>query len=151
MPARVGRVLVCYEPSPDGRAALLHAMSLAGEAGANLTVMSVATQERVDIGCAGCRHSAAIWNREMRAIAHEELAEAAALVGPTPLVAFAVEAGRPRDAISNTAKRIGADVIVVPHRTPGRFRRRGASRLAEQLRRDPGWEVVIAPDTARLS
>jgi nucleotide-binding universal stress UspA family protein len=114
-------VLVSYEPSANGRAALLHAWGLARGAGAALTVLSVATQERVDVGCARCRRSAAIWNREMRAIAGEDLAEAAALLRPSSSVDFVVEPGRPRDAIANAARRLRADVIVVPWQPPRPF------------------------------
>lgn len=44
-------VLVTYEPSREGDAALAYALDLARAAGATLTVASVAPQERTDVGC----------------------------------------------------------------------------------------------------
>jgi nucleotide-binding universal stress UspA family protein len=108
----------------------------------------VATQDRVDVGCARCRQSAAIWNREMRAIAEEDLAEAAAVLRPSSSVDFVVEPGRAPDAIAHAARRLGADVIVVPWQPSRRLRRRISASLVDQLRRDGRWEVVIAPATA---
>jgi hypothetical protein len=98
---RVGvrRVLVSYEPSPLGRAALLHAMSVARDAGADLMVVSVAAHERADAGCARCRESAAIWNREMRSLAVEAVMEAASLVGPSRTVEYRVGYGQPIKAL----------------------------------------------------
>jgi len=88
-------------------------LSLARQAQAPLTVLSVATQQRVDVGCARCRQSAVIWNREMGLLARESLAEAAALVGRSTNIDYEVARGRPRDALTEVAARTGADLIVV--------------------------------------
>lgn len=73
---RVKCVLVEYEPSSRGRAALFHAVRIAR-----------------------CRQSPALWNREMRSLAEEALAEAAALVGPSSATQYTIACGEPRAAL----------------------------------------------------
>lgn len=137
------RVLVRYESSAAGRAALRYALDIA-RSNSELRVMTVATHERVDVGCASCRQSAAIWNREMRSIAEEELAEAAALIGQNESVVYQVIRGQPQDAIRKAAAGSHASMIVLPS-APGRLGRRRVSRLADDLRRDGPWQVIVAP------
>ena len=43
-------VLVYYQPSRVGRAALSHGLALADDAGASLTVAAVTPQDRTDVG-----------------------------------------------------------------------------------------------------
>jgi nucleotide-binding universal stress UspA family protein len=137
-------VLVRYESSPHGRGALQHALELARASNAELTVITVATHERVDIGCASCRHGAAIWNREMRLIAEEELAEAASFVDHDESVAFQVVRGKPHEAIREAATRCNAWMIVLPAE-PGRLGARRVSRLAGSLRAGGDWELTVPP------
>jgi hypothetical protein len=85
----VKRVLVEYESSARGRGARLHALRVAREAGAELTVVVVATRERV-VGCARCRQSAVLWNREMASLAQEARDEAATVVGERPDTRYAI-------------------------------------------------------------
>jgi hypothetical protein len=144
-PRPTTRVVVRYEPSARGRAALLHAFHLARGGELPLTVVSVATKEPVNVGCARCRHSAAVWNAEMRAVAEDELAEAARILGSSPAVDYAVVAGRPAQAIGEAADHAGADVVVVPWEPGGRVRRLFASTVAEDLRRLGCWQVIVAP------
>ncbi len=143
-PQALRPVLVRYESSPAGRAALHHALEIARASSAELRVISVATHERVDIGCASCRKSAAIWNREMRSLAEEELAEAASFVGPDEPVAYQVVRGQPGDAIREAAAQCNAWMIVLPTQ-PGRLRARRVSRLADGLRTAGDWEIAVAP------
>src|SRR5437764_3163760 len=90
IPGSIGRVLVEYEPSPRGREALLHALGVARDIGANLTVVAVARKERVRLGCASCRANTAFWNQEMQTLAEEALAEAGGLAGPSSTIEYAV-------------------------------------------------------------
>lgn len=147
LPAR--RVMVHYRSSESGRAALAYAMSLAQETSATLTVLSVATRVPVN-GCASCRHSAVIWNREMHEIAREELAEAATLVARCADVRYIVGVGDPLKAVSEAADRSGADTVVVPHESGGRLRRLLAAPVEESLRKLGRWEVVTAPPPTGL-
>ena len=144
-------VLVSYEPLAHGRAALFHALDLARRAGVPLTVTGVATMKPVNAGCARCRQSAAIWNREMRAVAAENLAEAANLLGPSLAVDYVVATGRAAHAIGEAADRAGADAIVVPWQPGGRLRRPFSRNIAEDLRRVGRWEVIVAPAATRKS
>lgn len=138
------RVLVSYESSARGRAALLHALGLAERAGVPLTVASGARRGPV-VGCARCRSNAVIWNREMRLLAAEELAEATSLVGPSVAVDYTVAIGDPVVALGQVAADSGADVIVVPWEPSGRIRRLFSVRVAERLSRAGRWEVIVAP------
>jgi nucleotide-binding universal stress UspA family protein len=147
-PAAVRRpqhVLVSYEASPDGRAALSHAVGIADAAGARLSVIAVVPHEPTNVGCTRCRWNAAMWNRELELIAKEELAEAASLVGGAPVVGYEVARGTQTTAIADAASRCGADLIIVPWRRPGRVRRMLARDLPELLRRDGRWQVIVAP------
>src|SRR5947199_8283708 len=91
--ATISRVLVQYESSEAGRAALFHALSIAREAEAHLTVSSVATRQPVGIGCASCRANTAFWNHELQTLAQEALAEAGHLLGPSATIDYVVARG----------------------------------------------------------
>ncbi len=148
-PARRRRpehVLVSYEASADGQAALSHALRIADTLEARLSVVAVAPHEPTNVGCTRCRWNAVMWNRELDAIAKEELAEAASLVGSEPMVRYEVAHGTNQtSAIKQAASRCGADLIVLPRRRHDRVRRKFGRDLAERLRRDGRWHVVVAP------
>ena len=86
-----------------------------------------------------------IWNREMRALAEEELADAAGLVGPLTSVDYQVAVGGPADALSQASVRSGADVVVLAWEPTGRLRRLFSPAVVEDLREAGGWEVIVAP------
>jgi nucleotide-binding universal stress UspA family protein len=138
------RIMVSYDSSAPGRAALTHALALAEKTAAALTVVTVATKVPIN-GCASCRHSAVIWNREMQAIAREELAEAAGLVGRRADVYYTLAVGDPVRAISGAADRWGADTVVVASEPRGRLRRLFSAPMDDALRKLGRWEVVTGP------
>jgi nucleotide-binding universal stress UspA family protein len=145
-PRIVSRVLVAYESSPRGRAALFHAMNLARDIDARVTVVAVARRERLRIGCATCQATTAFWNHEMQALAEQDLAEAGDLVGPAPTIEYAVACGSsPREALVQAAMNRNTVMIVVPREPTGRVRRLFSSRLARQLRSDGRWAIVTSP------
>ena len=146
---RPQRVLVTYEASADGRAALSHAVDIARAAGAPLSVVAVVTHEPVNVGCTRCRWNAAMWNRELEEIAKEELAEAAGLLGGVPTVEYEVARGPRATAIAESASRTGADLIVLPWRRPARMWRRFARDIGDRLRHAGQWQVEFAPAAAR--
>lgn len=86
-----------------------------------------------------------MWNHELGTIAKEELAEAARIVGTTPRVDYQIARGPRAKAISEAASRCGVDLIVLPWRRPGRVRRMFSRDVAELLRREGNWQVVVAP------
>ena len=145
---RPQHVLVPYEATAHGQAALSHALGIARAAEAPLTVVAVVPHERVDVGCARCRQSAVIWNRELGTIAEEELAEAARLVGRSSAVEYDVARGPRTRAISDAACRCGADLIVLPWRRPSRVRTLFSRDATERLSREGRWRVVVAPPAA---
>ena len=142
---RVSRVLVSYEPSRHGRAALWHALSVARAAGATVTVATVVPQERTDAGCTHCRATASAWNEQLRALAHEWLSEAAELVGDSPSVRYLAACGPERQVLTLAARKDDVDLVVVPWRRAERARRLLRRSLAERLRGHGRWDVVIAP------
>jgi nucleotide-binding universal stress UspA family protein len=141
-------VLVKYDASPHGRAALHHALGIAREAKLPLTVVSVAAKEPL-AGCAQCQANTAFWNRERRSFAAQDLAEAVGLVGHASGVEFAIVEGRAAKALGQAADRAGADVIVLPAEPKGRFRRIVSSRQAQRLRRAGCWTVIVAPGSGQ--
>ena len=138
-------VLVVYEASVSGRVALAHAESVARETQASLTVLSVIPHEPENVGCTRCRHNAAMWNRELRAIADEELAEASTLLGTSAVAEYRVARGDWTKAIAQTASRAAADLIVLPWRRSGRARRLFSRGALERLRQAGRWQVVLVP------
>jgi len=140
-------VLVAYEASASGRAALVHAAELARAHRIALTVLSVTPQERADFGCARCRQSAAMWNVEMADLAHENLLDAAELLERVGLatIDYVVGRGDPATSIAAAAARAGADLVVVPWkrlRILGVYRRR---TLAARLDTDTDLTVRCGP------
>ncbi len=137
--------LIWFQDTAHGRAALEHARMLASGPEARLTVVTVATYERVTVGCASCRHSAVLWNNEMAEIGHQELQAAARRIGSSPGVHYVLAVGSPESAIAEEAVARGCDVIVLPWR---RFRRLFGQRLRtfeDRLSDRGAWRVVIAP------
>ncbi len=141
-------VLVTYEPSREGDAALSYALDIARAAGATLTVASVAPQERTDVGCAHCRASARAWNEQLRLLAHEQLSAASNSIGSSQDVRYLAACGPERQVLAQAARQHEADIVVVPWRRAERLRRVVRLSLAEDLRLRGPWEVVIAPRTA---
>lgn len=136
-------VVVWYEGGPQGRSALAEAHALAQLHGAHLTVVTVATQERV-IGCGRCLQGTVIWNLEMKKIASEDLLEARRILDGADEVSFEVAVATPVDGLSDVAARAGAQAVVLPWQrstmlTPPN-RRNVAARVAG---RGP-WRVVVA-------
>ena len=72
-------VLVAYEPSRSGDDAVRRAAELAAEAGARLTVVTVAVSEPTDRKC--CDTRSVYWNGVLRELAGDELSRAVVAVG----------------------------------------------------------------------
>ncbi len=137
-----GRVLVWFEATSRGRAALDRAAHLAAATDAELTVVTVATPAPLS-GCASCRHSAVIWNRELREIAQEELVEAATRLGPLTTARFVAEEGELADSIARAARACGATTIVLPQARAGRILSGPDRRLDARLRERGAWRIVF--------
>jgi hypothetical protein len=69
-------VVIVYAGRREGRAALRYAGALAGQGGVPLTVLSIASKERTDIGCGSCRQGAAFRNELACEFATGHLTEA---------------------------------------------------------------------------
>lgn len=137
-------VVVWFEDTPAGQAAVLLAREIAEAASAKLTVLTFAPRERV-IGCGRCISGTVLWNADMIEIAQEELEEAQGLLCSCSDVTYEMVVGRPVPAIVGGARAHAADVVVVPWRRPSRiaaFRRRS---VIEKIREAGDWQLVIGP------
>jgi hypothetical protein len=86
------QILVLYENSPRGAAAMEQAAEAAARANASLTVVVVAVTEREDAGC--CDTRAGYWNGVVRELASADLQRARSLLGDGTAAEFKVVAGR---------------------------------------------------------
>lgn len=140
-------MLVLYEPTAAGRAALEDVAHRAEAESAPLVVLSVTPHERVDVGCARCRQGAAIWNIEMAEVATGNLAEAQAHLKHLGLEAdaYVVRRGDTAAAVADAAFAACADIVVVPWeraRILGLFHRRP---VAGKLASRSGFAVRVGP------
>ena len=148
----VGSVLVSYEPSTNGRAALSYALALAGQRGAPLTIAAVAPQDRTDVGCAHCRATTARWNEQMRLVARERLSELSAhLEDPPTSVRYLAACGPTAGVLAQAAEHYAIDMIVLSWRPAERVRRLLRVSVPEQLGRQRRWEIVVAPRAAKFA
>lgn len=143
------RALVVFEQTANGRAALSYAVERARREGAKLTVLRAMPYDDVRVGCASCRHGAAIWNREMRYDAEEALCEARVLVGEDASVTYAIAQGQGAREIARAAQTARAGLIVLPSRSP-RLRRLGFASLADRVHRLGAWDTAVAPAATRV-
>jgi nucleotide-binding universal stress UspA family protein len=139
-------VLVLYRRSSNGDDALMEASQLAREAGARMTVVTVALVERCNRRCCNIRSS--YWNGVVRELADDDLRDATKLLGDTRGVEFAVASGEslPRVLAQEAAGR-DCDLIVLP-RTARRWLPLGANRLARKLSRSATCDVIELPSPA---
>ena len=133
-------VLVLYEGSRDGHAALRYAHALAREWEVPLTVLASTPIESLENGCLRCRPATARWNEAMCEVTEEELAAARSVLGNANGVNYLGERGRAREAIAIAVDACGADLVVVAGRRWGSLRALRAARL-----RPRGCELIIAP------
>jgi nucleotide-binding universal stress UspA family protein len=144
-------VAIAYEGRAEGRAALRYARALAGHAGAPLTVLTVASKERTDVGCGSCRQGVAFRNELACEFATEQLTEARNLIASAPAqvaVHYVLGRGTFTRAVLTVARDHDADVIVLPARRRGRLRRMVSRDRAKMLRKRTSASVIVAPDTA---
>lgn len=144
-------VAVVYDERGEGRAALRYAHALAGRAGVPLTVLSVASKERTDIGCGSCRQGAAFRNELACEAATAHLADARNVFeseSTDVAVYYALARGPFTRAVLTAAGDHGADVIVLPARRRGRLRRLVSRDCVEMLRSRTSASVIAAPAAA---
>lgn len=142
-------IVIVYEQTAAGRAALLHAHSLASDAGAPLAVVAVASRERTDIGCGSCRQGAAFRNELSCEGAEAALSEARAVLTSSPpsvVVGYELARGAFRRAVVQAARDHRAGVIVIPAPGGGRLRRRFSRDRAAMLEGRTAGTVVVVPD-----
>lgn len=137
------RALVVFEQTANGRAALSYAVERARREGAELTVLRAMPYDDVRVGCASCRHGAAIWNREMRYDAAQALSEARELVGDDASVSYVIAKGQGAGEIARAAQIAQADLIVLPWCRSPRLPRLGFASLADRLGRLGAWDVAV--------
>jgi nucleotide-binding universal stress UspA family protein len=147
--AAVELVLVRYEDTPRGLAALEHARVLADARGARLAVVAVAPHEVNQGGCAICRSTAGLYNRAMDEIAEEEIAAAATHVGVCDRVEFVVaKGGSFTRVIGELAVQRGARTVVLPAPRGGLLARLFGRDEAELTRRRSAAEVIVVDESS---
>ena len=147
--AGVQQVLVRYEDTPRGLAALEHARVLAEARGARLIVVAVAPHEVNHGGCAICRSTAGLYNRHMDEIAEEEISAAETQLGVCDMVEFVVaKGGSFRRAIGELAVQRGARTVVLPAPRGSRLARLFGRDEAELTRRRSAAEVVVVDESS---
>lgn len=139
------RALVVFEQSANGRAALSYAVERARREGAELTVLRTMPYDDVRVGCASCRHGAAIWNCEMRYDAEQALCEAREVVGDDASVTYAIAKGQGAREIARAAQIAQADLIVLPSPRSPRLPRLGFTSLADRVHELGAWDATVAP------
>ena len=147
--AAVELVLVRYEDTPRGLAALEHARALVDRRGARLTVVAVAPHEPNHGGCAICRSTAGMYNRQMDDIAEEEISAAATHVGVCDTVEFVVaKGGSFMRGIGEIAVQRGARTVVLPAPRGGWLARRFGRDEAGLTRRRGVAEVIVVDESS---
>lgn len=139
------RALVVFEQTANGRAALSYAVERARREGAELTVLRAMPYDDVRMGCASCRHGAAIWNREMRYDAAQALSEARELVGDDAPVSYVIAKGQGASDIARAAQIAQARLIVIPLGRSPRLPRLGFASLADRVSGLGAWDVTVGP------
>jgi len=143
-----GSVLVWFEDNREGRAALLHAYEITEARGADLTVLTVATHERV-IGCGRCMSGTVLWNLEMKKIAHEELVVARRMLDGANRVSYEMVVGDPAEAIAEAAWRAGSLTVVLPWHRNRLLEPPNRRDVCEKLVRRGPWQVIAGPQPVR--
>src|ERR1700742_3398236 len=144
-------VAVVYEGRAEGRVALRYARALAEHVGAPLTVLTVASKERTDVGCGSCRQGVAFRNEIACEFATEQLTEARNLIASARAgvaVQYVLGRGTFTRAVLTITADHGADVIVLPARRLGRLRRMVSRDRAKMLTKRTSASVIVAPDAA---
>ncbi len=139
-----GKVLLCYDGSREGRRALRH--------GADVVICMKSRAYLLAI----CRHlvSSSIPEGVTPALCESEDARAQALLdeGVQWLKDRGVDAegsleyGSPVDCIATTARRIGADLIVLGHQPRGRLERWWSDSEEESLLARVRCSILVAAD-----
>ena len=143
-------VLVWFEDSPEGRCALSEAGVLARRRSVPLTVVAVATRERV-IGCGRCLQGTVLWNIELEKIAREELLAARCALDGAAGVSYELLVGDPAEMITQAAARVGADVVVLPALRTRRFGPPNRRNVSGRVAAGGPWHVIVASQQLALS
>lgn len=130
------RVLVLFESSDSGAAAIRRAADVAEATGATLEVVSLAGQDPIN----RCGPSPHAYNCAVREAANEGLLEARKLLGArAERATFRVLVGEPEPPLTTWVADRGFDVVFIPrHRLA-----RGGHWAARKLRRSTATEVQL--------
>jgi nucleotide-binding universal stress UspA family protein len=133
-------VLVAYDDSRSGRAALERAVEMTDALDAELVVITVAPTF-TNVGRSVGRFDPV----DSPARRRQVLAEARAILGEHEVEArYVLATGRPADAIVQAAEEYGADLIVVGQRSTNPVKRLLAENVSESVRHKAGCDVLVA-------
>lgn len=126
------QIVVQCEASGAGSDALRAAAHIA-RGGARVTVVAPVPLEKARSGCCGL--SGASWNRYLLTEAGSDLEEARRIFGDHANVEFFAVPGAPAAALIETARRLGADLVITVGRPPRALRRRSPCAILNAGRR----------------
>lgn len=145
------RILLAFDGSAEGRAALAEGMALAGLCQAEVHLLSVLEISGSDAFGEGIHPVESFEGSELarlRALVDEGLnrLRTDGIKSPQGHIAF----GRPVEQIAELARRVDADLIVVGHRHRGLLARWWQGSLSQRLIDQVNCSVLIALDSSNV-
>ena len=137
-------ILIAYDGSADGRAALAEGMEIALSSKAVVTLVAV-IDINVDVAAAEA-YASGTAGEEQLAETKSLLDEEAARLRQFGLTATAiVDYCRPADEIAEKAREIGADLVVIGHRTHGLWARWANEPVGANLLKHLPCSLLVVP------
>ncbi len=138
------KILIAFDGTEDSRVALNQGAELAALCGAELVLVSV-MERGIDVAAAEAYASGTADEEALdqsRSILEEEMVHLAerGLTGTTR-VAY----GHPPDQIMETAREVGADLVVIGHRSHGLWSRLANESVGVQLVKNPPCSILVIP------
>ena len=137
-------ILVAYDGSADGRAALAEGAEIALANKAKITIIAV-IDVNVDVGAAEAYASGTASEEQLdetKALLDEEVTR---LRGFGLAAAAVVDYGRPAEQIAEKARDIGADLVVIGHRTHGLWARLANEPVGANLLKRLPCSLLVVP------
>ena len=138
------KVLIAFDGSDDSRTALNAGSELAALSKAEVVLVAV-LETGIDVAAAEAYASGSA-DREQLDDSTSLLERAAAELRQRGLTCTTVVAnGNPPDQIAGKARELGADLVVIGHRTHGLWSRLANEAVGVHLVKDPPCSVLIVP------
>jgi nucleotide-binding universal stress UspA family protein len=141
------KVLIAFDGSEDSRAALNAGTDLAALGKAEVVLLAV-LDTGIDVAAAEAYASGTAEDEqvaETRALLDQEMERLRQRgIAGTTVMAF----GHPPDQIIGKARELGADLVVIGHRTHGLWSRLANDAVGVQLVKNPPCSILVVPPRA---